>query len=88
MKDDNNYERSAASSNVPHGNHHLQNIGWQDPEARDANANPKCSFDDTTTYTRVAGTKGLMGSWKDTDVKEKEDRVMVWKAGPSTDSIR
>ena len=43
-------------------------------------------FDDFTTYTRVAGSKGLMGSWKDMDVKLKEDTVMSLKAG-SGDSI-
>ena len=43
-------------------------------------------FDDLSTYTRVAGSKGLMGSWKDMDVKLKEDSVMTLKAG-SGDSI-
>ena len=44
------------------------------------------SFDDSTIYTRVAGSKGLMGSWKDMEVKIKEDSVMSLQAG-SGDSI-
>ena len=43
-------------------------------------------FDDTATFTRVAGAKGLMGSWKDVDVKLKEASVMSLQAGAG-DSI-
>lgn len=46
------------------------------------------SFDNTATYTRVSGAKGLMGSWKDTDVKLKEEFTMSMKAGASADTIR
>jgi hypothetical protein len=90
MKDDNNYERSAARNGVPLGTttYKISSDG-KTLEARDTGTNPSGkSFDDTTKYTRVAGTKGLMGSWKDTDVKMKEDQVMVWKAGSSADSMR
>ena len=46
------------------------------------------SFDDTATYMRVTGSSGLMGSWKDTEVKiNKEPMVMSLKAGPDDNTI-
>lgn len=46
------------------------------------------SFDDTATYMRVTGTSGLMGSWKDMEVKiNKEPMVMSLKAGADDNTI-
>ena len=46
------------------------------------------SFDDVETLMRVTGTKGLMGTWKDTEVKiNKEPMVMSLKAGPDDNTI-
>jgi hypothetical protein len=90
MTDANNYERSAARNGVPLGTttYKISSDGKTLVTETTGNSPSGKSFDDTTTYTRVAGTKGLMGSWKDTDVKMKEDQVMVWKAGPTADSMR
>jgi hypothetical protein len=90
MTDDNDYERTAARNGVPLGTttYKISSDG-KTLVAKETGTSPSGkSFDDTTKYTRVAGTKGLMGSWKDTDVKMKEDQVMVWKAGSSADSMR
>lgn len=42
-------------------------------EAKGKNPNGS-SFDDVADYTRVSGTKGLLGSWKSTKAKISEDR--------------
>lgn len=39
------------------------------------------SFDDVADYTRVSGTKGLLGSWKNTKTKMSEDRSFEMAAG-------
>src|ERR1700684_2201489 len=79
--DDSNYERSATRNGVPLGTttYKISSDG-KTLVTEDTGTSPSGkSFDDTTTYSRVSGTKGLMGSWKDTDVKIKEDSVMSWK---------
>jgi hypothetical protein len=89
MIDDNNYERSASRNGVPLGTttYKISSDGKK-MVTEDTGTSPSGkSFDDTTTFIRVAGSKGLMGSWKDTDVKIKEDTVMVWKAGGSADTM-
>lgn len=88
--DDSNYERSATRNGIPLGTttYKISSDG-KTLVTEDTGTSPSGkSFDDTTTYTRVAGSKGLMGSWKDTDVKMKEDFTMIWKPGPSPDTMR
>jgi hypothetical protein len=90
MIDDNNYERSTSRNGVPLGTttYKISSEG-KTLVTEDTGTLPSGkSFDDTTTYTRVSGTKGLMGSWKDTEVKIKEDNVMSLKAGSSADKLR
>jgi hypothetical protein len=90
MVDENNYERSTSRNGVPLGTttYKISSDG-KTLVTEDTGTMPSGkSFDDTTTYSRVAGTKGLMGSWKDTNVKIKEDEVMSWKAGSSADTMR
>jgi hypothetical protein len=88
--DDNNYERSASRNGVPLGNTTFKiSPDGKTMVGEETGTSPGGqSFDDTTTYTRVAGSKGLMGSWKDIDVKIKEDFTMSWKSGGSADSMR
>jgi hypothetical protein len=88
--DDNNYERSSSRNGVPLGTatYKISSDGKTLVEEETGTSPGGQSFDDTVTYTRVAGSKGLMGSWKDTDVKLKEDFTMSWKPGSSADSMR
>jgi hypothetical protein len=88
--DDNNYERSATRNGIPIGTttYKISSDG-KTLVTEDIGTNPSGkSFDDTTKYARVSGTTGLMGSWKDTEVKMKEDFVMSWKPGASANSLR
>ena len=88
--DDNNYERTSSRNGVPLGTatFKISSDGKTMVEEETGTSPGGQSFDDTITYARVAGSKGLMGSWKDTDVKMKEDFTMIWKAGPSPDIMR
>jgi hypothetical protein len=88
--DDNNYERSIKRNDIPLGTYtyKISDDGKTMVEEGTGTLPGGKSFDDTTTYTRVAGSKGLIGSWKDTNVKLKEDSIMSWKAGSSPDSMR
>ena len=46
------------------------------------------NFDNTATYTRVGAGKGLMGSWKDTEVKLSEDFGSSMKPGSTPTTMR
>jgi hypothetical protein len=90
MMDESNYQRSSKRNGVLLGTttYKISSDG-KTLVTEDTGTLPSGkSFDDTTKYTRVSGGKGLMGSWKDTDVKMKEDFVMRWKAGASANSMR
>jgi hypothetical protein len=90
MIDENNYASSTTRNGIPLGTmtYKISADGKTMVEEFKGTTPSGKSEDDITTYTRVAGTKGLMGSWKDTDVKIKEDTMMSWKAGPSADTMR
>jgi hypothetical protein len=87
--DDDTYERTSSRNGIPigtatfkiasDGKTMVEEIKGTDPGGQ--------TFDDTTTYTRVSGSKGLMGSWKDTNVNLKEDFTMNWKPLSSPDSM-
>jgi hypothetical protein len=89
MGDENNYERATSRNGIPLGTaaYKISADGKTMVEEFTGTTPSGKSEDDTTTYARVAGTKGLMGSWKDTNVKIKEDTIMSWKAGPSADTM-
>ena len=45
------------------------------------------AFDITSTYARVSGSRGLLGSWQNQSIKLNEDQIMTWKAAEG-DSVR
>ena len=86
--DDHTYESSATRNGIPLGTTTWK-ISSDEKQlmTEDKGTTPSGkAFDDTATFTRVAGTKGLMGSWKDVNVKLKEASVMSLQAGTG-DSI-
>ena len=87
--DDNNYERSTARNGSPlaKATYKISSDGKTMIEESTGTRPDGQTFDNTTTFTRVGGAKGLMGSWKDAKVDLKEDRTMVWKAGSSADTM-
>lgn len=90
MIDENNYERTTARNGITLGTvtYKISADSKTMVEHFTGTTPSGKSEDETTTYARAAGAKGLIGSWKDTDVKIKQDTIMSWKAGASADTMR
>jgi len=90
MMDESNYQRSSTRNGVPRGTTIYKiSADGKTMVVEETGTRPGGkAFDDTATYIRVAGAKGLMGSWKSTDVTLKEDFTMSLKPGSTPDSMR
>lgn len=84
--DDNTYESQAKQNGVDLGT----NTWTLAPDGKSLKLESKgtrpdgTNFDDTSDYTRVSGTQGLMGSWKSTKASMNEEQTYdIAEKGPN-----